>query len=51
MMYTGYTTTVLQPLYGSPCKLEDFVRAKFYCPQALADGNQHMLCVMLYIHN
>jgi len=23
-------------------ELEDFVGAKFYCPHALADGNQHI---------
>ena len=26
----------------SRSELEDFVSAKFYCPHALADGNQHI---------
>jgi len=52
-MYTGSTTTtiVLQPLYRSTCVSqhlqlrteEDFVSAKFHCPHALANGNQHVL--------
>jgi len=40
------TTTVLRPLYRlagtSSEELEDFVGAKFYCPHALADGNQRI---------
>jgi len=36
--YTG------QPVLASTSsqELEDFVGAKFYCPHALADGNQHI---------
>jgi len=39
------TTTILWPLYRSTCisqHLEDFGGAKFYCPHALADGNEHI---------
>ena len=41
------TTAVLRPLHRSTCvsrhlqlRAEDFVGAQFYCPHALADGNQ-----------
>ena len=50
LVYTTTTiTTVLWPLYRSTCiradstfseELEDFVRAKFYCLHAFADGHQ-----------
>jgi len=36
--YTGQPTLAGTSSY----KLEDFVGAKFYCPQALADGNQRI---------
>jgi len=42
---TFTTTTVLQPLYKSTCV--NFVGAKFYCPHALAVGNQ---CIHFIIH-
>jgi len=40
------TTTILWPFTGQPAlastssKLENFVGAKLYCPNALTDGNQ-----------
>jgi len=38
------TTTISQPLAGTSQLRteEDFVGAKFYCPHALADGNQRI---------
>jgi len=35
MLYTGQPALAGTPTY----ELKDFVRAKFYCPHALADGN------------
>jgi len=39
--YSHYTS---QPVLAgtSGYELEDFVGAKFYCPHAIADGNQHI---------
>jgi len=41
LLYGHYTG---QPALAgtSSYEVEDFVGAKFYCPHALADGNQHI---------
>ena len=40
-MLTPATRTCIQQSKVK-CKLDDFVGAKFYCPHAFADGNQHI---------
>jgi len=39
---TNRTLQQQPSFHGHDTKLKDFVGAKFYCPHALADGNQHI---------
>jgi len=41
-LYYGHYTCQPALANSSSYELEDFVGAKFYCPHALADGNQHI---------